>query len=734
MSSASAKIADSEIKASGGSFDLKTGEYGLNFSLVNTHAGPADMFGDIILSGVMDKQRGGSKYSGTVTLDNFWINRYKLSRSEFNYFIHNKTFEFKSARLKPGMFKSSGTVAFTDGVSVKDFYVEYENSSFLANAEIAGENIKAGVKGKNIDLEFLADAFDLPVPMSGAADIGADYEKDALKEAASVKAYSSGGTVTEIPYDNFEIEIAAENNIAEIKKAALYKRNEIEVSVSGFFPFGSGLNSSSQTAQSPVNISYSVEDQKMALLKYVSEGNVEPRSGRLSLKGTVKGSFDKISNNGQFTIAGGAFDSQKYVGKVRDFNADISIVDNLITVNKFFAKSGSGLLTGSGTVFLESFTPQKFDLRFYTDDKGIPVKIPELAIPSFIGSSVLLRDYSSGEPRFDVTLTGSAEKPKIAGWVLLENTRFTFPSADKSSGGGGGVLPEGTEFDLELRAAKNTRYENSFADAWINGSLFLRGAKGSLAADGVIDTQRGVIQYLGIEFNIINVKIEVIGNHVYITAEGETEAYSPNKAGSEIIVLAIDRSDINSLNVRFYSRDDPALDSQTALARVTKTEQTTAVSSSERILGIISEFDLRQQALRLFDSGFATPLTRTVLRRTGLVDNFKVSYVSADTRDPALEQDTSLASLLLGTKYSVEKNLTNQFLLGYSLTFDRYNQMERSLDLKHEIEMRYRIGSNLFLSGSYELESESSLHRPDRKLMLQHQIRFGLPVRKQPGD
>ena len=83
--------------------------------------------------------------------------------------------------------------------------------------------------------------------------------------------------------------------------------------------------------------------------------------------------------------------------------------------------------------------------------------------------------------------------------------------------------------------------------------------------------------------------------------------------------------------------------------------------------------------------------------------------------------------IFYGTKYSVEKNITSQFLLGYSITFDH---IQKKLDLRHEVEMKYRLYNNLFLSGSYELESENPLHEPDRRLMLQHQIRFGLPSNK----
>ncbi|MDR3113850.1 MAG: hypothetical protein LBU09_05685, partial [Endomicrobium sp.] len=102
----------------------------------------------------------------------------------------------------------------------------------------------------------------------------------------------------------------------------------------------------------------------------------------------------------------------------------------------------------------------------------------------------------------------------------------------------------------------------------------------------------------------------------------------------------------------------------------------------------------------------------------------KVTYVPFSEQTLSSTENPSFASLFAGTKYSVEKNLTNQLLLGYSITFD---QISQAIDLRHAIEMRYKLLNNLYLSGSYEFESEKSPHQPDRRLMLQHQFRFGLP-------
>ena len=181
--------------------------------------------------------------------------------------------------------------------------------------------------------------------------------------------------------------------------------------------------------------------------------------------------------------------------------------------------------------------------------------------------------------------------------------------------------------------------------------------------------------------------------------------------------------ELNNLNFRFVSKNDPTLDSQTVLAKIIGTDDT-----DDGVINPVTgatDFTLRQQALRLFDSSFATPLIRTALKKTGLVDNVKVTYV--DKVIPESEEETGFINLLFGSKYSFEKNITNQLLLGYSLIFD---QIDRQLDLRHELEMKYRLTDTLFLSGIYELGNDMQLKQPDRRFMLQHQIRFGAPSRK----
>ena len=117
-----------------------------------------------------------------------------------------------------------------------------------------------------------------------------------------------------------------------------------------------------------------------------------------------------------------------------------------------------------------------------------------------------------------------------------------------------------------------------------------------------------------------------------------------------------------------------------------------------------------------------------MLRKTRLIDNFKVSYIDTKPQDVSDNSPkTTLANLMQGTKYSLEKNITNQALLGYSITFDEFN---KKINLKHSLEMRYKLSDDLYISGNYGLDNKDETYQADKKIMIQHQIRFGHSYKK----
>ncbi|MDR3113414.1 MAG: translocation/assembly module TamB domain-containing protein, partial [Endomicrobium sp.] len=506
---ASAKIADSEIRVDGGNFDAESGQYALDLFLVNAHAGPTDMFGKIELFGAMDKKKGGSVYSGKLTMSNFWINRYKLSDYSFDYVIQDKKLSVSQKDFGQNDLNISGIIDFSEAFAVKDFAISKKGSFLNLTAELKDNLIDIDANGQFLDGAFISEILDLPVDLYGSVFLTLKCYGDMSSPEAEIAVAASSGSVAGIPYDSIEAEISALQNEA-LAKISMRKKNEISVSINGTFPFWIDSSLTEYMRKKPVSFKYEIEDNKLSLIKYFTGDFFKPRGGKLSFSGEISGTFSQIRNSGSLTVSGGSFDSKYYFERMKDVNADIAIRDNFITINKFSAKTTPGKLNISGGIKLENFLPSYLDLRFYSDNKGISISVPDLPITSFLLAKNILNDISKGEPKFDIYLRGEPSRPKISGQVILENTRFSFPPPEDDTDF---PLPQDTEFDIELITGKNTKYENSFINAWINGRLNIRGKYGHIKAPGVIDTQRGTINYLGINFEIVSAKLEVTDNN-----------------------------------------------------------------------------------------------------------------------------------------------------------------------------------------------------------------------------
>ncbi|MCA6072536.1 MAG: translocation/assembly module TamB domain-containing protein [Endomicrobium sp.] len=725
ISNASAKISDSEIRVDNGFFNIKNKKYGLDVFLVNVHAGPIDIFGGVKLQGEMTKEKYISLYNGKIDLNNLWINKYRLSPSCFNYTIKDRKLEFFKRDDEAVAYNASGLIVFEDVISVMKLNIEKDNRFFNLSADFSKNFLNLDIKSSNMDWHFITDVLNFPSYLDGNADINVNLSGKIDNIKGNMTIISTSGSLMSVPYDSFNLEMNLHDNRAYIKRASAYKRNEICILVRGDFPFYLDKTLCNKIEQETVNVVYEISDFKLNILKYLLDGYIKPYSGKMSLNGSFTGTYEKLSGNAKFSIVGGGFESNDYLNKIKDANVEISLVDKLIKIDKFSFKSGVGKLNAYGQARLKNFSIEDFDIRFVTDKKGISLRIPQLPLSSFIRSESLLKDYSSGEPSFDIRVQGTPTKPKISGKIRLENTRFTYPGSENNKDS---LIPEATEFDIELATAKNTVYQNSYISALINGYLHINGTYDNLKTNGIIETSSGImVDHLGARFDISKAKIEIIDDkQVYITASGVTSMPSKNGGKSEKMEVIVNRSKMSELFnpdiIKVVSKDDSNVDSRKAIKKNLGVEQDNFITTLQS--GGHFNFAMKQQTLRLFGQKFAIPLTEVILRKIGLADNLKISYDEA--YDVGLDnKNASIATLLSGTKISLEKNLTSQILLGFSATC--FCDWRR--DWRHEVAMRYELANNLFLSlflnGSYGYEDEKSPYQFDQKAMLQYQFRFG---------
>jgi hypothetical protein len=723
------KILNSEIKLDKGFFNVKNKKYGIDISLINIHFGVVDLFGNINLSGEMLKNEDNFMYRGIVSLNNLWINRWKLSCYNLDYIFKNKSLKIFNKSNDSDLYNFTGFVFFGDIISIKELNIYKDKSYFFLKADFSKKYIDLNAKSLNINWYFINSIFNLPdIAAEGNVNTNINLCGPIDNPKGDVSITSVEGSIMGVPYDNLDIVIDFFDNFASIKKINMFKKNGINIYVQGICPFWFDKTLSKKMRAKPINITYLVKDNKLNIFQYLFKDYAKPYGGNMFLRGSFTGTYENIKNNGKLSISCASFELKDHFCRVKDMSIEMLLIENLIKIDKFNFKSGGGELNACGQIKLDGFHVKNFDIKISTNKNGIFLCVPQLPMPNFIGFKFLFNKYSEGTPCFDIKIKGSPEENKVSGWILLENTRFTFPgtllnACNKDSFVFKNMFAN-TEFDLELKSAKNTRFENSFISTLINGSVYMRGYHNNLKFSGIIEASNVKLNYFGLKFDILSAKIEIVDeNQIYVTAEGETSIPmdGSNVNEFETVKLTIKRSKISNVSeksIKFLFKNNPNVNSEKVLEKIIR-----AISINQSNMSKLdtSGFLVKQQALRFIDQSLTNPFIMKVLHKTKLIDNLRVSHVQKGF-DVAMKDNSVLINLLLGTKYSLEKSITNRFFLGYSFVFDDF---KNELDLRHEIKMRLKLTNNLYLNGSYEFESGNS-HESDKRLTLNHQVCFGL--------
>jgi hypothetical protein len=728
ISDVSAKFLNGEMKISKGFLKVKNGEYTLNLFLGNIQIGSIDLFGRIKLSGrLVSGKHTSVTHVGRVDSCNLWINKYKLSAFQITYIIRGKKLEFLQKYIPKNLRSFSEVVVLSTPILIEKNSIIKNKFSLSLRANFLGDSPNLRVEISSIPLDFLANILRVPNVIKGYANINIDLLCGISKPEGSISIASTNGSILEIPYDNLDVKMVFSDNYAHIKKATVFKRSEFRAFAVGGLPICLGRAISVKTHNKPINILYEVEDYKLNIFKYLTKGYIKPHFGMMLFKGSCTGTYGEVKNNGKILMTGGSFDLKDYIGRVKDMFVEMSIIENLVEINKFSFKSGSSKLSVFGSLTLDNFSIRDFNLRFFTEKKGVFIRIPQLPISK---SLRLIKNYSSGKPRFDIRLQGTPDKPKISGYVLLENTRFTFPwNIDKTDTFS--FIPKNTEFDLKIKSAKNTRFENSFVSALISGFVHFGGYYNDLKISGIIETSKGNVDYFGCEFFITSALVEIIDEEqIYITAKGETTIPSTSRYGFKKLRFNIERSKMSnlSLSILKFSPNGSLIDFDMYSKR--NFEEYTKIEFNNRdLIDIkikdISNFTMRQQSSYLVNRVFAV-IAKAILTKTGMIDDLRVSHVNTNPDLPSAE-GYKLGNWLLGTKYSFEKNLTDKILFGYSITLDKSRKYVDKFDLKfcHAVELEYKFTDNLFLSVTYEFTSDKTDYKLGNKIMLKNQICFG---------
>ncbi|MBI3291226.1 MAG: translocation/assembly module TamB domain-containing protein [Elusimicrobia bacterium] len=716
---------------------LSQGTVHLAGELRNIHIGPVTLFGGMELHGPWLATTRGLDLTGQLAVRRLWLNDHGFEGISLNLHYHEQQLDFLK---QPGnAIQVLGTVdlGHLPGLGFNRFRLvrsETGQPLLTVNGQFGPARWQFQSEGRGLDVKTLTELFNLEIPSDGLSDFtitGAGAP--AHPELAGTLSVTRGRWGM-LSFTNAKTQFSWKDDRFSLVSLRILDRPRYTIVGSGVFPLAVTLEGRQRITAHPIALTFELVDSQLSLLE--SLGNTVKRAtGKVQGHVKILGTLEDPRFQGRFQIQGGALTASQYIRQAKEISLDLEWDGREVRIREARAKIGEGYLQGHGRLLLHGFQVAEYDLHFRTlPTDGVALSIPFLPIPEsplFKRVEVLKRN-SYGEPRFDLHLTGPGESPTLEGGIELANTHFNFPPPPSHA-----RVPwleqwlRRVRWNLRLEAPETTWYENELVNVNLRGNLLFQGRGDDLKIFGRWETIRGRISYFGVEFAVQRAVFSVlptvregrIANVPYLegTAESTARVFDPATRESleDVITLTINRAPLNEIKPRFSSRSNPRLSQEKILARLTQLDVEQLTPQERQTL-------FQQQAVRLLDSTLATPFARNLLRRTGLVDEFRVSRTPDPNREapllPSGERTSNLSTLLVGTKYTLEKSLSRRVALGYSV---RVDELQSRLDLRHEVELSYRWTRNVFVRGTYELERKDASNPPDRRLTVEPRWRFG---------
>jgi autotransporter translocation and assembly factor TamB len=747
ITQAIAKTQEEEIRLQPGSYVEFAGpreaKMKLGSEIRNLHLGVFTLFGGLDINGTWKIQPEGFALQGDLFTRSLFINDYQLEQGHVQASYYNRVLSFEPPAL--GRSLVTGTVDFQKmpQLRFKDFAVSGRGHTGLRlNGDIGPSLWNFTMSGEGLDLSTLGGLAGFPYPLSGSADTKIKGTGDFAHPNVEGTLDVRDGRAIGLDFKTGTATFAWQGQRMTFTKLQMSDPGRYTLTGTGVFPVAA-KNPKRPTEDKTIDFTLRLIDSNLGLLQSVSK-DVRSAEGSVSALVQVKGSIDAPQLKGSIRVKNGDVVGAHYIRHLRDFQLAADFDGNNLILSEFSGVSSKGSFKGGGRITFSGFEPKFYDLALdIPSSKGIEVTVPELAIPESPLAKKLkfLTQASQCDVKGKVTFKGPADAPVFTAQVGLSRGHFTFPPSKKNP-----PPPAFMEWvrriiwDVDLRFSDDAWFENELVEANLLGNLAINGTSDKLRVDGGMDIAAGKISYLGVEFDIRQARFEIHstdnGSNIVTTPyiRGIADSRVPTidtvtgSSVEDIVTLTINFAPINEIKPQLRSSLDPGLAQDKLLARVSQLEMENLTPQERTYL-------YQQQMVRLIDTSLATPLARSVLKKTGLVDEVRVSRVinpSAqstliDPANPSAGQQDTATNLLAGTKYTVAKNLSSRLSLGYGVRFEQTlnSDLTNKLDLRSDVEMSYRFLSNIYLRGSFDLPNQNPSALPERKVTIEPHWRFG---------
>ena len=736
FSKCSAKWSDTEIKILPDSYVdfTKEKKFKLITEVRNLKFQGVVLFGEAVAEGKSIKK---NLFRAEVYTTGLWLNQLHLKKLR-------QQIEYSSSgilKFLPNPQESismSGSFNFSkpEELIISSFTItEKGNKRFNITGRMKDSEIYIAARGENIHLGNLLNFLNLKVTASGNTNFNIRVSGKQKEPTITCMINSNNGMLENISFDAASVLFQIKQNILKLKHIKISQKNIYSAEGGGTMPLPLTKEAKTKLSNYPINISFSATNGNLSVLKSLTKA-VKKATGRFSTSITVRGTLNAPDISGRFTANADELYFSDIFNKLSNVKCAIDFIGNKINIAEFSGFVDKEPINLSGAVFLRrGFGISSFDFALNTpkDNAGIPVVINELPIKSAGMGQILpimsdittIQNPSKARIKANARVYGTPNSYKIDGDLVISKANFTYP------GGGGEESSEShwdflknAEWNLLIKTGKDCWYERDFVSVEAKGELLLHSKGSSPLVTGKVEAIRGEIEYLGKTFSIKEAVFEAQDSNLFLSGIAEMEAEIEKRREDmatkqmvteylpETIILTIDRGPLEAVKPRFSSLTNPQMDEKLATQAaigLADTKQKQPFSTDEMSQTV--------------NTVLTTPFVKSLLKRTGLVDNFSIKKeaTTQTTQAGDTNHQSTIQDLYKGTRMQIGKSFTRGLAVSYGVKLD---ELENKLSLKHDIELSYQLRNGLLLRTSQELGRDQYGDRAS-KFFLEKYWRFG---------
>ena len=352
-------------------------------------------------------------------------------------------------------------------------------------------------------------------------------------------------------------------------------------------------------------------------------------------------------------------------------------------------------------------------------------------------------------------LAGPWEKPVIRGLWKLRDVEFQYPFVEGAGGKRSWFLDmlNRAEWNLRLLPVKDVRYARYIPSAldnvYVNLLLDERGkgvlltgspGDGTFRLVGRVESTRGMVEYLDMNFQIENAGAEFDRHSLYPVVWGRARTTVTDSTGIPAnIYLTLQTEDLSEeRGVGEDVRNRQRIGRWNQIRFKLSSDNPNFGTTEGQILSALgySSRNLRQKAAEVVgisaDNMLFRPLYRPVERSLAKVFGLDMVRFSSRFARNFIEwnlsnQPVSSWYLLRSTRWQVGKYLSNNLFLNYTGEVEAalpYQYHRQGLGLRHTLGLEYRISPDLVLEMIYDYDSLLLHQKSDRRILLRHYFPF----------